>query len=115
MAIDSSPKAAPIRQCNAISIPSVVGTNKKKKSLLDAIMDNIASSKDDRLGSDGGDGSDFAPAVPVSIRPQEGSLAAALGMAVDTRSTAATVRMASDFPTGSNEHLTKKTLFDAAV
>jgi hypothetical protein len=51
----------------------------------------------------------------VSFRPQEGSLAAALGMAHDPRSIYLPVRMASDSPTGSNAPLTKKTLFDAAV
>jgi hypothetical protein len=92
-----------------MSRPSV-GT-KKKKILSDTVMENMASSIDDD-----GDSSDFAHAVAVSFRPQEGSLAAALGLAVDPSSISLPVRMASDSPTGSNAPLTKKkTLFDATV
>jgi hypothetical protein len=82
MAIDSSPKAAPIRQCNAISIPSV-GTKKKRKSRLYAVMENIASSIDDRSDSDDGDCSVDVTTIPAEVLPQEGSLAVALGMAVE--------------------------------
>ena len=46
-----------------MSRPSV-GT-KKKKSLADTVMENMASSIDDGSDSDDGDSSDFARAVAV--------------------------------------------------
>ena len=45
MGIDRSTKAAPVRQRKAMSLPSI--ETKKKKSLADAVMENIASSFDE--------------------------------------------------------------------
>ena len=55
--------AVDIRERMAMSRP-FVGT-KKKKSLADTVMENMASSIDDGSDSDDGDSSDFARAVAV--------------------------------------------------